>query len=118
MPAVHSTETSASGKSSPSIWITATSPQPPTDPSASAFAVSGSNDEFEFFFSGGSTNYTYVDSTGSHDSGVAWSDGGLRIAVTLTGTDTYSATVKRLNTNVTTPLSGTLSGTAGSGINT
>lgn len=77
--------------------------------------TSGGSNRLEFFFTGGSSNYTYVDSTGSHDSGVGFTGNGLSFAFTLTGVDTYSLAVTP-NGSGTTTLNGTLSGAPGSGI--
>jgi hypothetical protein len=59
-------------------------------------------------FRGGKSNYESYDSTGYHDTGIALAYGGLKVAFTLTGADTYE-----LRINDGAALSGTLGGTSG-----
>lgn len=72
------------------------------------------NNRLEVFFIGGQTNYTVQDSA-PIDSGVGFTTAGLTIEMTLTGTDTYSIDITP-NGSGTTNLTGTLGGTAGTGI--
>jgi hypothetical protein len=71
---------------------------------------------FEFFFLGGSNDYYAVDSAGRRDTGVGYSSEALELEFTLTGTNTYSLHVTRLENNTSTIITGTLNGTAGSTI--
>ena len=64
---------------------------------------------FELLFVGGNTNYTVIDSTGSHDAGLGFTDEGLHVEFTLTAADTYSVTIYRLSDNASVTMSGTLS---------
>ena len=48
---------------------------------------------FEFWFTGGDGSYTINDYSGPHASSVGWTDGGLRLQVTLTGATNYSLSV-------------------------
>jgi hypothetical protein len=66
---------------------------------------------FEFYFVGGQVNYTIHDSAGPTSSGVPWTAAGLSLALNLTGADSYSFTI-----NGGSPITGTLGGTAGTGI--
>jgi autotransporter-associated beta strand protein len=75
---------------------------------------SGQN-RLEFYFVGGDSNYTVNDGT-PHNSGIAFTRQGVNVKFTLTGTDTYSITIKRYIDNATATLTGTLSGTAGTAI--
>ncbi len=70
---------------------------------------------FELFFLGGGSNYSIVDSTGVRDTGIGFTDGGLTMSLTLTGTDTYSFSLSPVGGSTTT-LTGTLAGTAGAGL--
>lgn len=71
---------------------------------------------FEFLFLQGNANYTYVDGTGTHDSGIAFTDTGLRLSFTLTGLNSYSLSVSNLNSGLVSVFTGTLGGTANSSI--
>jgi len=77
--------------------------------------ISNGNNRLEFFFIGGDSNYTYIDNGGSSDSGVGFTSSGLTLDFTLTGTDTYSLDITPIGGS-TTNLSGTLGGTALSGV--
>ncbi len=80
----------------------------------------GITNRFEFYFIGGSNDYYIHDGRGlNQDTGIPFSDQGLQIAFTLTGPDSYSLTVNPVgadNTFNPTTITGTLTGTAGSGI--
>lgn len=57
---------------------------------------SGNTVRFELFISGTALNYSIDDGAGPHSTGIPFTDGGLRVALTVTGAgDTYSATVTR-----------------------
>ena len=71
---------------------------------------------FEFQFLQGNANYSYIDSTGSHDTGIAFTGTGLRLALTLTGINTYSLSISNLASGVVSTFSGTLGGTANSSL--
>ncbi len=71
---------------------------------------SSSQDRFEFYFVGGQANYT-INAGSIVDTGVGYTTGGLNLAFTLTGADAFSFTI-----NGGTPITGTLKGTGGSGI--
>jgi len=72
---------------------------------------------FEFLFLGGNSDYEYIDSTGVHDSGIAFTSTGLQLSLRLIGTDQYTLTVSNGNsTALLGTYSGTLEGTAGSSI--
>ena len=61
-------------------------------------------DRLSFFFTGGNATYEFFDNSGFVNTGIGFSDEGLTVAVTLTGADTYSATVTSLaggSTNIT-----------------
>lgn len=77
--------------------------------------TSAGANRLEFFFSGGSNSFSLTDNSGTNASGVQFTGNGLAISFTLTGADTYSMTVTP-NGGSATPFSGTLAGTAGSGI--
>ena len=69
---------------------------------------------FEFGVYAGTGNYQIYDGQNDHDTGVAFSDGGVKLKVTLTGTDTYDLEVTTLADQKTKTLSGRkLGGTAG-----
>jgi hypothetical protein len=73
---------------------------------------------FGFHFRGGAGDYQVFDaSNGSFErgTGIGFTDGGIRLVFTLTGTDTYSLQVIRLAGGSTT-LTGTLGGPGGTGI--
>jgi subtilase family serine protease len=72
---------------------------------------------FQFVFFGGSSDYQIYDNAGQQDSGIFFTDTGLRFIFTLTAVDTYTLQVINNASNTTNSYSGTLSGTAGSGIN-
>ena len=77
--------------------------------------ISNANNRFEFLFVGGDSNYVYNDNSGGNDSGIGFTDSGLAIDFTLTGTNTYSLDVKPSG-STTSNFTGTLGGTAGSGV--
>ena len=73
---------------------------------------------FTFNFIGGQQDYTYTDSLGAgQDSLIAYTNGGLTFAFTLTGTNTYKLVLNTLADQQTNTITGTLAGTAGTGIN-
>jgi subtilase family serine protease len=71
----------------------------------------------QFIFFGGGNDYQLYDNAGQQDSGIFFTDTGLRFVFTLTAADTYSLQVINNSNGTTNSYSGTLSGTAGSGIN-
>ncbi len=77
----------------------------------------GGTNRFEFFFTGGGSDYQIHDSSGTRDSGVSYTDQGLHLAFTLTGTNTYTLTVTPADANAPSggpfTVTGTLEGTAG-----
>jgi hypothetical protein len=79
---------------------------------------SGTTNRFELFFNGGQNNYTYADATGNHDTGVGFTANGLNLDLTLTGPDAYLFQIHPGSVNDPIAFSGTLSGTAGSAIDT
>ena len=72
---------------------------------------------FQFVFFGGGSDYQLYDGSGQQDSGIFFTDTGLRFVFTLTSPDTYSLQVIDNASNTTNSFTGTLNGTAGSGIN-
>jgi hypothetical protein len=56
---------------------------------------SSGDNRFEFYFAGGSSDYTLVDGSGTTDSGIGYTDGGLTLSYVVTGINTYSLTVTR-----------------------
>ena len=52
---------------------------------------------FEFYFLGGQANYTSVDGTGTHNTGIGFTGNGLNLAFTLTTIDSYSLAVTPAN---------------------
>jgi hypothetical protein len=72
---------------------------------------------FEFLFLGGNSDYEYIDSTGVHDSGIAFRSTGLQLSLQLQGANGYSLIVSNGdNTALLGTYSGTLEGTANSSI--
>ena len=72
---------------------------------------------FEFLFLGGNSDYTYIDGTGSHDTGIAFLDTGLQLSLRMIGANGYTLTVSNgNNTALLGTYSGTLEGTANSSI--
>lgn len=72
-----------------------------------------SNKRFEFFFLGGASNYTLIDSV-STDTGIAFTSGGLDLTFTLTGPNTYDLSVFRRASSQTFNFPNrTLGGTSG-----
>lgn len=72
---------------------------------------------FEFLFLGGNSDYTYIDNTGVHDSGIAFRSTGLQLSLQLQGANGYSLVVSNgNNTALLGTYSGTLEGTANSSI--
>ena len=67
---------------------------------------------FEFYFAGGSSNYTYDDATGAHASSVGFTDEGLQLQVTLTSATAYQLVVTPLG-GASTTYSGNLKNPAG-----
>ncbi len=72
---------------------------------------------FQFVFFGGGSDYQIYDNSGQSDSGIFFTDTGLRFVFTLTTADTYSLQVIDNNSGATNSFTGTLNGTPGSGIN-
>lgn len=69
---------------------------------------------FGLYFRGGDSNYRLHDSLGTNvNTGLGYADEGIRIAVTLTATDTYSLTLRRFEDGAIFVTNGTLAGTAG-----
>ena len=54
---------------------------------------SSSQNLFEVWFTGGDSFYTYNDSAGTHASSVGWTDDGLTLRFTLTGSTNYSFSI-------------------------
>jgi hypothetical protein len=69
---------------------------------------------FEFYFNGGTSDYTIQDATGTHDSGIGYTDGGLSLALTATSASTYSLSVAPANGGSTSNFTGTFAGTPSS----
>jgi len=79
--------------------------------------TANNNNRFEFFHAAGQANYQINDNTANFDTGIPFSDGGIRVVFTLTAANTYSVSITRLATSATTTFTGrTLGGTTGSGI--
>lgn len=81
----------------------------------------GNTNRFEFYFAGGDSVYRINDnSSASRSTGIGWTGQGLRLAFTLTGTNTYSLTVSGVGTDgpggLPTTITGTLTGTVNSAI--
>lgn len=72
--------------------------------------TAGGANRIEFFFGGGSANYSINDSAGVTDSGIGFSDEGLDLVFKLTGADTYKLSVTTLGNGSTTNFTGTLAG--------
>ncbi len=72
-----------------------------------ALADSSGNVKFRFYFVGGENNYRITDSTTARDSGLAYSENGLNLTLTLTSATGY--TLSTGNTNIT----GTLASAGG-----
>jgi hypothetical protein len=71
---------------------------------------SGSNsNRLQIYFVGGNGDYTISDGTGTHDSGVAFTDAGIHVLVRLTGADTYAVTITRYIDGSTQSFAGALS---------
>lgn len=68
-----------------------------------------------FEFTGGTAGYSVFD-TSTHTSTVTYGDEGIHAAFSLLGTDSYSITITRRD-GATDTITGTLGGTAGTGIN-
>lgn len=78
--------------------------------------ANGTN-RFEFFFTGGGTNYLINDANNVGGvTPVGYTTNGLIIQVTLTNADSYVATIIRLANASTNTISGTLEGVSGSAI--
>ncbi len=61
---------------------------------------------FEFGFYQGQDNYQIYDGSPTPDSGVAFTDGGLTVTVTVTGSDTYDLEVQTMSDKKLTKLPG------------
>jgi hypothetical protein len=70
---------------------------------------------FEFLFIGGGADYSAFGSS-FDDTGVGYTEGGLNLAFTLTGADSYSLSISNHANQLVTIHTGTLGGTAGNGI--
>ena len=68
---------------------------------------------FEIINLKGEANYQIYDGEATHDSGVVYSDKGITVAVSLTGSDTYDLEITRLADDKTTKLSGRKLGGSG-----
>lgn len=77
---------------------------------------SADENRLEVYFVAGNTNYTVHDNSGARDSGVPFTDEGLHIEVTITGADSYSITIFRLEDGTSATLTGTLGGTTSTAI--
>jgi hypothetical protein len=64
-----------------------------------ALADSNGNVKLRFYFVGGQTNYRITDATAARDSGLAYTDAGLNLTVTLTSGNAY--TLSTGGTNIT-----------------
>jgi hypothetical protein len=72
---------------------------------------------FEFGVYSGTPNYQIYDGQDDHDTGVPFNDEGVKVKLTLTGTDTYNLDITTLADQKTTTLTGRkLAGTAGGSI--
>jgi len=72
---------------------------------------SNGNDEFEFYFYGGDTQYRVHDAASvSTPTAVPWTGQGLGLAFTLTGSNTYSLTVNEVGSDGPTNLPVTVTG--------
>ncbi|MCZ7592741.1 MAG: hypothetical protein M5U15_11620 [Kiritimatiellae bacterium] len=79
--------------------------------------TSGGQTRFGLYFRGGDSNYRLHDSLGTNvNTGLSYTDQGLRIALTLTAADTYSLTLRRFDNGAVFVTNGTLAGTSGSQI--
>jgi hypothetical protein len=81
----------------------------------------GGTNRFEFYFTGGDSQYRIHDATStSNATGISFTDQGLDLAFTLTGTNTYSVTVTAADSDGPSGLpatfTGTLTGTPGTSI--
>jgi hypothetical protein len=72
---------------------------------------------FQFVFFGGGDDYQIYDNSGQQDSGIFFTDTGLRFVFTLTAADTYSLQVINNSSGASNNFTGTLNGTPGSPIN-
>ena len=79
-----------------------------------ALQDSGGGNLFEFLFRGGQTEYEVNDEDGLDGTGVAFTSGGLSVAVTRTGVDSYSADITPFG-GATTTVTGDFAGTDGNG---
>ena len=78
--------------------------------------IADGNNRSEFLFIGGESNYTLNDDTAGQDTGVAFTNSGLDLEFTLTGTDTYDFGITPIGGTTTSFTGNTLGGTAGSGV--
>lgn len=65
-------------------------------------------DALAFKFAGGTNNYTWQDSSGVLDTGLGFSDGGMRVRVTVGVGGTYDVLITRLANNATYARTGTM----------
>ncbi len=68
---------------------------------------------FEIINLKGQGNYQVYDGDSGHDTGVAYSDKGITVTITLTSVDTYDLEITTLSNNKTTTLSGRRFGGSG-----
>jgi glycosidase len=69
---------------------------------------------FGFYLGGGDADYTVVDGSGTHDTGVPLTYSGLHLIFTLAANDIYTLTIISYGTGLTNTILGTLGGTSGS----
>ena len=62
----------------------------------------------EIYFVSGNGDYTISDGSGTHDSGVAFTDAGINVLIRLTGADTYAVTITRYIDGASRSFAGTL----------
>lgn len=77
--------------------------------------ISNANDRFEFNFLGFQSNYSYIDGLGLTATAIPFTSTGLNLEFELTGTDSYAMTIAPIGGSAT-QFTGSLGGTAGSGI--
>ncbi|MDQ6626479.1 MAG: hypothetical protein M3Y69_10155 [Verrucomicrobiota bacterium] len=88
------------------VLRTGNSASAPTDYNAGAM--------FEFGYYQGSDNYQIYDGTKSTDSGVAFTDAGLTVTVTVTGSDSYDLEIQNMSDKKLTKLPGRKFSSSGS----
>lgn len=88
------------------VLRTGNSASAPTDYNAGAM--------FEFGYYQGNDNYQIYDGTKSTDSGIAFTDGGLTVTVTVTGSDSYDLEIQTMGDKKLTKLPGRKFSSSGS----